>query len=493
MMVGKAEVAPLSGAPDTRIQRSFRDPAGFLFPYHGRILRVINKAGLDDYEAFAASKSGKKLMECGTVVGTRFLAADESAALRRDTVVQPLLADAAAVVEHDRVEFPSFPAEWCPEMLHAAGQLTLQMALALVPDDIGLKDGTPFNVLFRGPNPVFIDLLSFERRDPHEPIWLPYAQFTRTFLLPLLAYRYFGIQLSQVFTTRRDGLEHEEVYKWTSPFQRLRPPFLSLVSMPTWLSSRHNPDDRRIYERKTLSNPEQAKYVLVSTLRGLRKKLDTLVPPVGRSSVWSDYTVSNNNYSRDQAGIKERIVHDTLKEFRPGRVLDVGCNTGQFSAIAARLGASVVGIDYDPVVVGDVWRKSRAEKLDILPLVVNLSRPTPSTGWRNGEWPSFLQRAQGRFDAILMLAVIHHMMVTDRVPLPEIIDLAAELTRDIAIIEFIAPNDSMFRRITRGRDHLHADLTEQVFENTAATRFEIARKHPIEGSSRTLYVLRRKP
>ena len=119
--------------------------------------------------------------------------------------------------------------------------------MELLPESIGLKDGTPYNILFRGPNPVFIDLLSFERRDPHDPMWLPYAQFTRMFLLPLLAYKYYGVQLSEVFTTRRDGLEHDEVYRLSSPLQRLKPSFLSLVSMPTWLAARRNPDDQKIY------------------------------------------------------------------------------------------------------------------------------------------------------------------------------------------------------------------------------------------------------
>lgn len=479
----------------TRIPASFRDPAGFLFPYNGRILRFIKPGGMADYQAFTESRAGRKLIDSGMVVGTRPLSASEIEVLQQDARLEPLIRESkpAMIVEHDRVTFPSFAYEWCPEMLHEAGRLTLQMAIELLPEGIGLKDGTPYNVLFRGPNPVFIDVLSFERRDPQDPMWLPYAQFTRTFLLPLLAYKYYGIQLTEIFTTKRDGLEHDEVYKWTGPVQRLQPLFLSLVSMPTWLASKRNPDDQTIYKGKKLNNPEQAKYVLESTLRGLGKKLDKLVPKAGLSSQWSDYTVSNNNYSSDQSNVKERFVHDTLNEFRPGRVLDIGCNTGQFSAIAARLGASVVSIDYDPVVVGEVWRKSRAEKLDILPLVVNLSRPTPAVGWRNDECPSFIQRARGNFDALLMLAVIHHMMVTDRVPLPEIIDLAAEMTRDLVIIEYIAPDDSMFRRITRGRDHLHADLTEQVFENTAATRFDIVRKHHIEGSSRTLYALRRKP
>ena len=480
--------------PGVRIPASFRDPAGFLFPYSGRILRFVKDAGVADYDAFTNSKAGRRSFESGDVIGSRVLEPAEVAELRTDPALQVLF-DAgkpARIIEHERVEFPTFAYEWCPEMLHAAGDLTLRLALALLDEDIGLKDGTPYNVLFRGPKPIFIDVLSFERRTPNDPMWLPYAQFVRTFLLPLLAYKYHGIQLRDVFTTRRDGLEPEDVYRWTGPFERLRPGFFSLVTMPSWLATRRNVDDQKLYAPKLLKNPEQARFVLGSTLRGLRKKLHKLAPPAGLASTWSDYTTSNNNYSNDQADIKRKFVAEALNEFRPRRVLDIGCNTGQFSRLAAQNGASVIAIDYDPVVVGDVWRKSKTENLDILPLVVNLSRPTPATGWRNTENPSFLDRARGHFDALLMLAVIHHMMVTDRVPLSEVVDMAAELTKDLVIIEFIAPSDSMFRRITRGRDHLHADLNEQVFENAVSARFDIARKLHIEGSSRSMYVLRRK-
>src|ERR1019366_3194276 len=130
--------------------------------------------------------------------------------------------------------------------------------------------------------------------------------------------------------------------------------------------------------------------------------------------------------------------------------------TGHFSMMAARSGASVVALDYDPAVVGSVWRRASAEKLDILPLVVNLTRPTPAVGWRNGEWPSFLERAKGGFDAVFLLAVIHHMLVTERVPLAEIVDLAAELTTGYVVVEFVSPGDSMFRVLVRGRDELYS-------------------------------------
>jgi hypothetical protein len=144
------------------------------------------------------------------------------------------------------------------------------------------------------------------------------------------------------------------------------------------------------------------------------------------------------------------------------------------------------------VVIGELWRRCAAEKLAILPLVVNLARPTPATGWRNLECASFLDRACGEFDAVMMLALIHHLLVSERIPLEEIIDLAADLTTDILIIEYIAPSDSMFRRLARGRDSLHADLTVEKFESVCRARFNIARVQHLNETSRWLYLLHKR-
>jgi hypothetical protein len=123
---------------------------------------------------------------------------------------------------------------------------------------------------------------------------------------------------------------------------------------------------------------------------------------------------------------------------------------------------------------------------------VNLAQPTPATGWRNQECPSFLDRARGKFDAVLMLAVVHHLLVTDRVPLHDILRLAAELTNDLLIVEFVSPEDAMFQRIVRGREELHRGLTHEVFEAACTQYFDIARSHHLEGATRWLYALRKR-
>ncbi len=486
------EAATCQQAPSD-LAASFRDPAGSLIALDGRILRAVTPAGAADLDAFLNAKATAKLLDTGRVVPSRVLDAAEVSDLLSNPAFRAVYeaCGAVKVLEHERIWFPSYPYEWPPEMLHAAGELTIDLARGLLADQVGVKDGTPYNVLFRGPEPVFIDVLSFERRDPNDPTWLPYAQFVRTFLLPLLANRHFGLSIEQILTTRRDGLEPEDVYRWLKPLQKIRPPFLSLVSMPTWLAARHDQDDTDIYRKRSAGNPEKARFILDSLLGSLGRTLRRLRPNPGRRSTWSDYMTANNNYTADSFAGKEAFVREALAEFAPKRVLDVGANTGHFSAMAARAGAKVVSIDYDPVVLGDIWRAARESKLNILPLSVNLTRPSPGIGWRNRECPSFLDRARGTFDGILMLAVIHHMLVTERVPLPDILSLAAELTTDLAIIEFIDPADSMFRRLVRGREELHKDLTQAVFESTCRRHFEIVRSLQIEGTHRRLYVLRR--
>lgn len=478
------------------ISASFRDPAGSLFLYEDRVLRVVNTLGAAELEDFLGSSSGKSLIAAGSVVSTTALEpAELRALLDHDPSVRELYEaiQGQIILEHERVQFQSFPYEWTPEMLHAAAVLTLDIAQTLLAEGFGLKDATPFNVLFRGADPVFIDVLSFEHRTPGDPTWLPYSQFVRTFLLPLLANKEYGLGIDQLLTTRREGVEPEEVYRWSTLSQRLRPPFFSLVSMPTWLSGKGKQHDPAMYQKKVLSDPEKAKYILDSMFHGLRRTLDRLKPAAGKSSAWSDYMTVNNNYTADHFDAKQRFVAEALAEFPSRAVLDVGCNTGTFSAIAARAGGRVVAVDYDPVVLGDVWRQARAKKLDILPLAVNLARPSPGTGWRNQECPSFLDRARGKFDAVLMLAVIHHMLVTERVPLDEILALASELTTKLLVIEFIGPGDSMFQRLTRGRDELHRNLTPQLFESLLDKhQFETVRMQHVEGTARWLYLLKKR-
>jgi len=91
-----------------------------------------------------------------------------------------------------------------------------------------------------------------------------------------------------------------------------------------------------------------------------------------------------------------------------------------------------------------------------------------------------------------MLALIHHLLVTERVPLPEVVALAAELTTELCIVEYIGAEDSMFKRLVRGRGALYSGLTREGFEEACGVRFEILRTQHVKDTMRWLYLLRKR-
>lgn len=476
--------------PSPQCVSSFRDPAGRVTIAGARVLRWVSHTHRDEFEAFLASSVVRTCIEAGQIVSYRVL--DSSEAYDVDAMYgltgSTRLAKDDLVLEHEPVVFRSFPYEWAPEMLEAAGRLTLDLAESLLEEGLGLKDATPYNVLFRGPEPVFIDVLSIERRDPGDPVWLPYAQFVRTCLLPLILNERFGITPGSLLLGRRDGIEPEEAYQICGPLAKLRPPILNLVTIPAWLDRRKS--NPHAYRKRQLLSAEQASFVLRRVIRGLRRQLGRLKVS-GKESRWSNYVEARESYTAEQLEQKTRFIDRVLTEYQPRRVLDVGCNTGQFSLQAARGGASVVAIDSDQVVVGRLWRQARTQGYDILPLVVNFARPTPAVGWRNAECPAFLDRARGAFDMVFALALLHHLLVTERVPLPEVIGLMAELTTDMVVIEYVGTADPMFQSLVRGREDLYEQLSTDAFEAAVRAKFHIVKSEQLKGSCRHLYLLKK--
>ena len=446
------------------------------------VIRVMDPGAFEQLAEVRSLDIVKELEAAGDLVTTSTL----------DAIDDPEIpvVDGSAGVTHPRVWFPSYAHEWPAEMLEAAGQLTLRLAEKLIEKNWGLKDATPFNILFEGTKPVFVDVLSFEKRDPEDAIWRPYQQFVNTFLLPLLVNKTRGISLRSVFLANREGVDIQEAGKLYTGVSKFKSRVFSIVTLPNMLASKAE-SKSDLYSAGKKMPAEQARFILGRSFARLKKQLAAVSPEPDRKSKWTGYTQHNVTTIPAYMRAKQLFVENAIERLRPQHVLDVGCNTGHFSFFAARSGARVVGIDHDPEVLGQVWRDARKEGLDVLPLAVDLSRPSPRMGWRNSEIPSFLDRAEGSFDLVMMLAVLHHVLVQDRIPLMDVLKLAADLTTDALIIEFVPPSDPLFRRIARGRDHLHAGLNEETFENAARDFFNIELKEKLPETDRVIYLLKK--
>jgi SAM-dependent methyltransferase len=451
---------------------TFRDPAGSLWIDGEVVKRRVRPEMAQAALRFLRSPLAEEWVAQGRLISTAEVGISESGKI---------------LLEHPRVFFPSYPWEWTPDAWVAAAELTLELTEVLLGEGLILKDATPLNVLFEGTRPVFVDVLSIDARDPESPLWLAYAQFVRTFLLPLAAYRYLGWPLA-ASVQKRDGYEPGDLYPYLGRVQRWREPFRSLVTLPFLLEKRSKSTSAATHLRQS---PEVATAVLRRNLRRLRAQLNKLKPG-GRDSRWSEYPESADHYTDEDHKQKQAFVREALLRAQPRQVLDLGANIGVYSRIAANIGAGVVAWDTDLGASERNWKLAVEKRLPIQPLMADPSRPTPSIGWRNREWMGLLERAEGRFDCVMMLGLIHHLLVTDQIPLQEIAALLRDLTTRWAIMEWVPASDPRFAELVRGRDELYGHLNEAGFVAAVEKHFSIVARESLK-NGRTLYLFEIEP
>jgi SAM-dependent methyltransferase len=465
----------MSVTQDPAAFTTFRDPAGSLELRPDAAYRLIRWPDSEEILDFLATPLAAALVDQQRLVASTPVPDPDSRSRTAPAATTLLL-------RHPRIPFASYPWEWPPALWLAAAENTLDLCADLVREGWILKDATPLNVLFLGRQPIFVDVLSIARLDASQPIWFAYAQFVRMFLLPMLAYARLGWPLHGAIS-QRNGYEPEDLYPALPLFARLTQPALSAVTLPHLLSKRKpaappNAAAATSAPRKLgkLADPELTRHILLKTLDRLRRQMRH-VTPAARASNWTGYTGTATHYVEDDHARKRDFVARALDRARPRNVLDVGCNTGVYARLAAATGASVVAIDTDLQTVDRLAVSLKDTDTDILPLCVDLSNPTPAAGWLNLENPSFLDRATGttaadraaglagtpHFDTVMMLAVIHHLLLHNQVPLDRIAALAASLTSRHLILEWVPPTDPRFQDLLRGRDALYAHLTEDAF------------------------------
>jgi 2-polyprenyl-3-methyl-5-hydroxy-6-metoxy-1,4-benzoquinol methylase len=347
-------------------------------------------------------------------------------------------------LKHPRIDPISYPWEWAPAQWQAAAELTLGIAGKAIDAGWTLKDATPLNVVFRGARPVFVDVLSFEPRNQHSTVWLAYGQFVRTFLLPLVAAKYLNWPL-QATLFWRDGYEPTMLARALPLRHRLNPNLLDVVTLAAMLEGKGKARAKR---PETKTDPELAKHILHKRLARLKKQIGHTAGGKNASE-WSTYNQSASHYQPADVEAKQAFVRGVLERLRPASVLDIGANTGTYSLMAAEAGAKVVALDNDTAALEVLFRTAAGAKKPVTTMVANIARPTPAAGWRNREQFSLLERLSGKFDLVLMLAVIHHLILREQAPLTHIAGLAAELTTRSLVVEGVAARTRRALRATR--------------------------------------------
>jgi ribosomal protein L11 methylase PrmA len=174
-----------------------------------------------------------------------------------------------------------------------------------------------------------------------------------------------------------------------------------------------------------------------------------------------------------------------LRQAAARTVWDLGANTGEYSRVARTVADTVISFDLDPAAVERNYRRVRAEdETGILPLRMDLTNPSPALGWAHRERLSLEER--GPADALLALALVHHLAIGNNLPLDRIADFLARLGRSL-VIEFVPKSDSQVQRMLRSRPDIFPRYTREGFEAAFGGRFRIDQVEPVGESERLIY------
>lgn len=452
------------------VSSSFRDPSGFVFTHGGVVHRQVNLRYRDDYDTLMGSGLYDALVASGDLIP------------HEEVALEAPGKDAYKVLRPEQLAAITYPYEWCFSQLKDAALLTLAVQRKALDAGMSLKDASAYNVQFHDGRPVFMDTLSFERYRKGTP-WPAYKQFCEHFLAPLALMARTDVSLGQLLRTNIDGVPlplASRLLPWRSRFS-----FSLGVHIHVHAKTQSRSGDRTVDRKPATKAFSRTAFLgLLDSLRNAVQRLDW--SPA--DTEWFDYYESNNNYSPGAMGEKERLVDEVLARANAAVTWDLGANTGRFSQFAARHGTLVWAWDVDPACVELHYRALRKSgERRILPLLLDLTNPSPAIGWDNAERMSLGERSPA--DMALALGLIHHLAIANNVPLPRIASFLARTARQ-ALVEFVPKSDSQVEKLLRNREDIFPGYEQQSFEAIFSERFHIQEVHPIPGSERTLYWLR---
>jgi ribosomal protein L11 methylase PrmA len=381
------------------------------------------------------------------------------------------------------VPFISYPYEWSFGQLKDAALATLTIQNRALKLGMSLKDASAYNIQFFKGRPTLIDTLSFEIYKEGEP-WVAYRQFCQHFLAPLALMAYRDSRLSQLLRVHIDGIPLDLVSELLPGRTRLNFGIASHIHLHAAAQKRYA-DVVVSRARKGRTMSHDAFIGLVESLRKTIQKLEW--KPTGTE--WSNYYAANN-YTDKAFEHKKVIVGEWLGKIGAKLVWDLGANTGIFSRVAIGKGAYVVSADIDPAAVEVNYRLvKQGKEQNILPLVLDLTNPSPAIGWENSERDTFIQR--GPVDAVLALALIHHLAISNNVPLRRVAEFFANCGEWL-IIEFVPKSDSQVLKLLSSREDIFIDYSFEGFEEAFNKRFIIKESKAVMDSERRMYLLKRR-
>ncbi|PCH62431.1 MAG: hypothetical protein COC19_02855 [SAR86 cluster bacterium] len=457
---------------------SFRDPSGFLFTHQQHLYRQINSCYAENYQHLMDSGLYAALVKAKLLIPHEEVTLNDFDATTAFKIIQP-----------EKIQYISYPYEWCFSQLKDAALATLRIQKIALRYGMVLKDASAYNIQFHRGKPLLIDTLSFELYR-EGGAWVAYKQFCQHFLAPLALMSHCDVRLQQLLRTYIDGIPLGLASRLLPKRSYLSYALLSHIHLHAKTQTKYA--DSALDNDKSKPRPI-SKTAFSALLAGINSAVEGIHWKL-TDTEWGDY-YSATNYQTPAMDHKELLVGQFIQSLSPAPLLthDLGANNGHFSRLAATLGMTVISQDIDPVAVEKNYLAGKKEQQSkILALVLDLTNPSSSMGWALEERMSFLARADSENNLVLALALIHHLCISNNVPLSLAASFFSRCCQHL-IIEFVPKGDSQVQRLLASREDIFPDYTQQGFEKAFSQYFKVEKRDNIDDCQRTLYLMSRLP
>ncbi len=450
-------------------EASFRDPSGYVFYEGDTLRRVINPIYFPQY---------KKLTQSGfykTLIKNKLLIPHE----------ETLVSDDKIIITPEKIPFITNPYEWGFEQFKQAALLTLKIQKFALSKGFILKDASAYNVTFHKGKPIFIDTLSFDFYEEGTP-WRAYKQFITHFFGPLVLAKYHGTDIFAMLTSFIDGIPVNLIASMLPKRTKISSVLYPNIHLLAKMENKHSEDYKAETKIAKLSKKSQEN--IISSLYNYISKLS-----LKEASEWGNY-YTKTNYNEGAFKTKKDLIRDWVQPLNADSLIDIGGNDGTFARTVQDIVQDIIVTDIDRNAVDYNFKQLRENKEEnMLPFVCDVLQPAPGIGFNNTERNSLIERLKEYAPDITMaLALIHHITLSGNVPFEKSAEFFSKFSKYL-IIEFPTREDSWVESLlVRKREFIsHFDFyNESNFEAGYKRYFNIEKKENVEGTKRTLYLLK---
>ncbi len=365
---------------------------------------------------------------------------------KRDLIPKTIIAklktfDSNLVLEHKKIQHITYPKEWSFNMLKDAALITLEVNKIAKNYSFQTIDAHPYNILFENNKPKFIDIGSFIPLNKGADSWFASEEFVFRFYIPLVLWsKGYSSIATRLLYRSPERITLKEYVNIIYPLFRFIPDYiinkilgkyytiLRISSIPDVLIKKRLPHSLSsivLFLKKNKLLPFQNfDYDKMIT------KINKLKPP--KDTYWSKYQNKLKFANHIKPTHRYKKILNVLKTKHVKSITDLASNQGLISMYIINNSDInfAVCIDNDRGAIDQLYLRCRKKNLNIIPIIQNFLIPSR-------EAPELSLQERYQTDAVLALAITHHLILTQNFSIDSILETISKFTNKFALVEFM--------------------------------------------------------